>query len=104
MIKLKNTEELESLKQGQSILLFSADWCPDCRFIEPFLDDIENEFPSYQLVYVDRDEFLDVCVEHNVMGIPSFIVYDQGDIKGTFISKLRKTKQEIFDFLHKTIK
>lgn len=104
MIQLKSEEQLNELKKGKTILLFSANWCSDCRFIEPFLPDIEKDFPDYQLVEVDRDQFLDVCIEHDITGIPSFIVYNNNEVKGTFISKLRKTKEEIYDFLNEATK
>lgn len=100
MIKLKSDEQLSELISGKAILLFTANWCPDCRVIEHFLPDIEQDFPDYTLVEVDRDQFLDICIAHDITGIPSFIVYNEKRIKGTFISKLRKTKDEIYDFLN----
>jgi thiol-disulfide isomerase/thioredoxin len=104
MITLKSEAQLEEMKQKQCILLFSADWCPDCRVIEHFLPEIEATYPEYPMILIDRDAFLDVCIEHGITGIPSFIVYKAGEVKGTFISKLRKTKQEILDFLNNATK
>jgi thiol-disulfide isomerase/thioredoxin len=103
MIKLTSVEQLETLKEGKCILLFSANWCPDCRAIEHFLPEIETLYPEYPLIYVDRDEFIDVCIDLDITGIPSLIVYDQNVKKGSFVSKLRKTKQEIIDFLNQVI-
>lgn len=103
MINLESVEQLNELKKGKVVLMFSANWCGDCRFIEPFLPEIEQAQPDYTFVKVDRDEFLDVCIEYDVMGIPSFIVIDNNEVKGTFISKLRKTKEEILSFLEQVI-
>jgi thiol-disulfide isomerase/thioredoxin len=103
MYKLKTVQEYQEFKQGNTVFLFSANWCPDCRYIEPFLPEVEKEFSSLTFVYVDRDQFIDICIENGVLGIPSFIVYKNGEVTGTFISKLRKTKQEIIDFLNTVV-
>lgn len=99
LIKLQSEQHFEELKRQFTVFMFSADWCPDCRFIEPFLDDLEKKYSLMQFVYVDRDEFIDLCREHNIYGIPSFLVYKDNELKGSFISKFRKTKEEIMKFL-----
>ncbi|MDF2699707.1 MAG: trxA 5 [Haloplasmataceae bacterium] len=100
MIKVNSEEEFNEYSKENAVFMFSANWCPDCRFIEPFMPSIESEFPQFKFVYVDRDKFINKCIENNVLGIPSFIVYKDGKVVGTFISKFRKTKQEIVDFLN----
>ncbi len=100
MQKLSSEEQFKELKQGEgTVFLFSADWCPDCRVIEPWLPGIEADYPEYEFVYVDRDQFIDVCAEHDIFGIPSFIVYSNGEETGRFVSKDRKTREEITAFL-----
>ncbi|GGJ67968.1 thiol-disulfide isomerase/thioredoxin [Anoxybacillus voinovskiensis] len=92
--------QYEEVKQTKKVVfVFSADWCPDCRFIEPVLPEIEQGFPEYAFYYVDRDQLLDVCQRENVFGIPSFIAYDNGKELGRFVSKDRKTKEEIEQFI-----
>lgn len=100
MKTLQSPDEFEELRdKGKHIFLFSADWCPDCRVIEPILPEIEGGFSQYEFVYVDRDQFIDLCSELNIFGIPSFIAYENGKELGRFVSKERKTKQEIADFI-----
>ncbi|GIN38815.1 thioredoxin family protein [Heyndrickxia oleronia] len=100
MKKLTSMEEFETLKDsGKTVFMFSADWCPDCRFIDPFLPEIEADFTEYTFVYVDRDEFIDLCSNLDIFGIPSFIVFKEGNELGRFVSKDRKTKEEIENFL-----
>ena len=79
---------------------FTADWCPDCRFIKPAMPEIEQDFSDYTFYEVDRDENIDLAAELNVFGIPSFIVYDNGKEIGRFVNKDRKTKQQVEDFLN----
>lgn len=87
-------------KTPKCIVLFSADWCGDCLFLKQFLDQLVSENQEYQWYYVDRDKLLDICIENGIMGIPSFIAYKEGKKAGTFISKQRKTKQEVQDFIN----
>src|SRR5690606_11190462 len=100
MQKLKSVEEFESLKNdGKHIFLFSADWCPDCRFIEPFMPEVESKYSEYRFIYVDRDEFVELGQKLHAYGIPSFIAYHNGKEIGRFVSKERKTKEEIENFI-----
>ena len=100
MEKLQSVEQFESLKNsGSHVFLFTAGWCPDCRFLEPFLPEIENEYKEYTFVSVDRDEFIDLCGELDIFGIPSFVVFKDGQEIGRFVSKDRKTKEEVEKFM-----
>ncbi len=101
MEKLQSLDQFEQLKKEERVVfMFSADWCPDCRVIEPILPGIEADYPEYQFIYVDRDEFIDLCGELNVFGIPSFVAYHSGEEAGRFVSKDRKTQEEIETFLN----
>ncbi|MHC0038905.1 thioredoxin family protein [Pseudoneobacillus sp. C159] len=100
MKKLESTEQFEELRNnGSHVFLFSANWCPDCRVIEPVLPEIEAKFSEYTWVYIDRDQFIDLCIGLDVFGIPSFIAYENGNELGRFVSKDRKTQEEIEQFM-----
>ncbi|KRN29749.1 thioredoxin [Lactobacillus selangorensis] len=89
----------QTLATGKHILFFTADWCPDCRFIKPVMPEIEADYPDYQFIQVDRDEFIDLCQEMGIMGIPSFVIYQDGKETGRFVNKDRKTKKQVEDFI-----
>jgi thiol-disulfide isomerase/thioredoxin len=100
MEKLQSMEQFEQLKNGgKHLFMFSADWCPDCRVIEPILPDVQKKFPEFTFIYVDRDQFIDICAQLDVFGIPSFIGFDNGKELGRFVSKDRKTLEEIEGFM-----
>ncbi|GIN98775.1 thiol reductase thioredoxin [Siminovitchia terrae] len=101
MEKLQSKEQFEQLKKEErTIFMFSADWCPDCTVLEPVLPRLEADYPEYNFIHVDRDEFLELCQELDIFGIPSFIVYHSGEEAGRFVSKDRKTLEEIEDFIN----
>ena len=100
MEKLQSLEQFNQLKNETDVVfMFSADWCPDCRVIEPVLPAIMEKFNQYPFIYVDRDEFIDLCAELSVFGIPSFVGYKNGEEAGRFVSKDRKTQEEIEAFV-----
>ncbi|MFB7638106.1 thioredoxin family protein [Peribacillus butanolivorans] len=100
MENLQTLEQYDVLKnEGKHIFLFSATWCGDCRVIEPIMPEIEAKFPEFTFIYVDRDKYIDVCVANDVFGIPSFIAYDKGKELGRFVSKDRKTQEQIEEFI-----
>ncbi|MGM0752684.1 MAG: thioredoxin family protein [Bacillota bacterium] len=101
MRKLESVEEFHQLKEnGKHVFMFSADWCPDCRVIEPFLPEIESQYSEYTFLYVDRDQFIDLCIELDIFGIPSFLAYGDGRELGRFVNKDRKTKEQIENFMN----
>lgn len=105
MKKLTSIEEYKQIIQGENIILmFSADWCPDCRVIEPILPDLEKVNNTYTFYYVDRDDYIDLCADLNVFGIPSFVAFNQGEEVGRFVSKDRKTEKQIQEFINSLTK
>ena len=88
------------MSTGKYVLFFTADWCPDCRFIKPAMPEIEANFSQFEFILVNRDENIDLCQEMMIMGIPSFVVYEDGKEKARFVNKDRKTKKEVEDFLN----
>ncbi|HJG16607.1 MAG TPA: thioredoxin family protein [Ligilactobacillus salivarius] len=99
LAKMNKQELEEKLAEGKYVLFFTADWCPDCRFIKPAMPEIEEEFSDFNFIQVDRDENIDLCQELDVYGIPSFIVYEDGKEVDRFVNKDRKTKKEVENFL-----
>lgn len=100
MKKLIDANEIPTLMSHKKVVfLFTATWCGDCTFIKPFMPAVEETFNDFTFVEVDRDEHLDFAQELGIMGIPSFVVYNENEVVGRFVSKDRKTQEEIEDFL-----
>lgn len=97
--KTSKDKLMDQIKSGKYMLFFSADWCPDCNFIKPQMPAIESEYADYTFIAIDRDENLDLAVELNVFGIPSFIAFEDGQEIGRFVNKDRKTKEQVEKFI-----
>lgn len=100
LIEITSLEQYEAVTKERAIVLFTANWCPDCVFIKPFMGDLVDENPSFTFYVVNRDNFIDLCKDLDILGIPSFIGYNNGGEASRFVSKLRKTKAEIQEFIH----
>jgi len=101
MKQLESVTQFHELKDNERVIfVFSAGWCPDCRIIEPVLPEIEQAFPAYQFIEVNRDEFIELCQEYDIYGIPSFLAFVNGKEAGRFVSRDRKTKEEIEQFIN----
>lgn len=104
MIDIRNRDEFDAAINSEKFLcaLFTADWCPDCHAVKPVMPELEKEFgKTFDFISLDRDEFIDLCGELNVYGIPSFICFRKGEECGRFVSKDAKTREEIEEFLRK---
>lgn len=105
MTELRNKDEfLNALtNSGIQVMMFTAFWCPDCMYIKLFLPEIEEQFSDLQFYSLNRDHCMDIAIEYEVMGIPSFICFKDGKEISRFVSTLRKKKEEIEAFLNQTI-
>lgn len=100
MIIPNSYEELaQYVESGKHVFFFTADWCGDCSFIKPSLPKIEEKFPQFCFVEVNRDQFLDLVIQWNIIGIPSLVVIEEGCERGRLVNKSRKSKNEIIQFL-----
>lgn len=87
-----------------TLAVFKADWCKDCHFIDPFMPEVEKKYDSsLSFIVVDRDQFPELCEHYNILGIPSFIMFRNGQEVTRFVSKLRKTREEIEQYLDKSL-
>lgn len=106
---MKNFEDYETkdwhevTKEGKFILFFHADWCPDCKFIEPKLPELEAEYSDFEWISFNRDNNMDIAQELDIMGIPSFVIIENGKEIGRLVNKDRKTKEEVETFINSVV-
>ncbi|GAA3409115.1 thioredoxin family protein [Paenibacillus hodogayensis] len=95
----------ETIQQEKpTIAVFKTTWCKDCHYIEPFMPSVEQDYADrLTFVQLDRDELPDLCEAYNILGIPSFLGFRKGEEIGRFVSKLRKTREEIEQFLDQVV-
>ena len=55
MQQLESEQQFENLKNEQTVFLFTADWCPDCKVIEPDLPQLEAKYTNYKFKFIPQD-------------------------------------------------
>ncbi|MDX6151967.1 thioredoxin family protein [Marinococcus sp. PL1-022] len=93
----------KAIDNGNTVIMFSAGWCPDCTYIDPAMPEIEQQYDQFSFYKADRDELMDVCIDYGVMGIPSFLAFHNGEEVHRFVSKQRKTPEEVQHFLNESL-
>ena len=63
------------------------------------LGNVVKKYPNFTFYSINRDHFIDLCQDLDILGIPSFVSYENGQETGRFVSKLRKTQEEIETFI-----
>lgn len=81
------------------VFIWSTNWCPDCIYLNTFIDKIVAANPEFAFYKLNSDELPDLAEKQGILGIPSFTVFRNGKEIGRFVSKLRKTPEEIQAFL-----
>jgi len=95
----------EAIAQDKlTVAVFKTIWCKDCHYIEPFMPELESKYAEQaDFVHIDRDELPGLCEQLNILGIPSFVAFRRGQELTRFVSKLRKTREEIEHYLSRTV-
>lgn len=65
---------------------FWAEWCAPCRMVGPVLESIaETRVGSVKVVKVNVDENRNLAARFGITGIPTIMLFDQGERKDTIV-------------------
>ncbi|MEC1290408.1 thioredoxin family protein [Bacillus mojavensis] len=105
MKKITTKEQFNELIQSdkEMIVKFYADWCPDCTRMNMFIGDILDTYNQNDWYELNKDELPELAETYQVMGIPSLLIFKNGEKTGHLHSANAKTPEEVTEFLSEHI-
>jgi len=99
---VKNTSdadfEKDVLKASMPVLVdFWAEWCGPCKMIGPIVEDIAKDYQGkLSVVKVNVDDNNETPAKYGVRGIPSLLIFKDGNVVGTKVGALSKSQLAAF--------
>lgn len=88
------------LKADKPVLVdFWAQWCGPCQNMGPIVEEIADESPDIMVCKLDIDSAMDIAREYRVMSIPTFLIFENGEVVKRTVGE--QTKQELLTFVGK---
>jgi len=80
---------------------FWAEWCGPCRVIAPLLEEIAQEHDGFDIGKLNVDQNPQTAAAHDVMSIPTLIMFKDGVEKKRIVGAVPKHKllTELAEFL-----
>jgi len=90
--------EADVLKAEGAVLVdYWAEWCGPCKMIAPVLDDIATEYKGkVTIAKLNIDENADTPAKHGVRGIPTLMLFKNGNVEATKVGALSKSQLKAF--------
>ena len=82
-MKTVNNESVrEFVKSNPKALVMvgSQNWCQPCRVLKPKIINMEADYDTISFAYLDIDEGQEWAKQHNIMAVPTFVLYVDGKI------------------------
>jgi thioredoxin 1 len=95
--------EEDVLKSAGPVLVdFWAQWCGPCKMIAPVLEELAEEYAGkLKIVKLDVDANPVTAPKYNVKGIPTLIIFKNGNVEAKKVGAL--SKSQLAAFIESTI-
>jgi thioredoxin 1 len=92
------TFEADVLQSSQPVVVdFWAEWCGPCKMIAPILDEVAGAYEGkLQITKMNVDENRDVPAKFGIRGIPTLMIFKDGQLAATKVGAMSKSQLTAF--------
>lgn len=92
------TFEKEVLQSNIPVLVdYWAEWCGPCKMIAPILDSLTDEYAGkLKISKLNIDDNRQVVLKYKVRGIPTLMIFKNGNVEATKVGALSKSQLTAF--------
>ena len=90
--------DTDVLKSGTPVLVdYWAEWCGPCKQIAPILDEVAKDYGErLQIAKLNVDENREVPAKFGIRGIPTLMLFKDGQLAATKVGALSKAQLTSF--------
>lgn len=90
--------EADVLQSTQPVLVdYWAEWCGPCKMIAPILDEVSTAYEGkLQVTKMNVDENRDIPAKFGIRGIPTLMLFKDGQLAATKVGAMSKTQMMEF--------
>ena len=88
--------EEDVLNSSEPVLIdYWAEWCGPCKMIAPVLDEIAGEYEGrLKIAKLNIDENPQTPPKYGIRGIPTLMLFKNGNVEGTKVGNASKSQLE----------
>ena len=90
--------DADVIQAGKPVLVdYWAEWCGPCKAIAPILDEVSKDYAGrLQVTKMNVDENRDVPAKFGIRGIPTLMLFKDGQLAATKVGALSKAQLTAF--------